>query len=54
VPGARNQLVDLEDLSDSELDRLKKEFATLRSETIIERIEKLQRRRRGPGGDADE
>jgi low affinity Fe/Cu permease len=51
VSGARNQLVDLEDLTDSELDRLKKEFATIRSETIIERIENVQRRRSVVGED---
>jgi low affinity Fe/Cu permease len=47
IAGARNQLVDLEDLTDAELDRLKSEFATLRSETIIERIEDVQKRRTG-------
>jgi low affinity Fe/Cu permease len=45
VSGARNQLVDLEDLTDAELERLKSEFATLRGDTVIERIENLQQRR---------
>jgi low affinity Fe/Cu permease len=45
VEGARNQLVDLEDLSDAELERLRKEFATLRGETIVERIEAVQKQR---------
>lgn len=31
VKGARNQLVDLEDMTDEELDRLQKEFAAFRA-----------------------
>jgi low affinity Fe/Cu permease len=45
VAGARNNLVDLEDLTDAELAQLKSEFATLRGTTVLERIEKVQKRR---------
>ena len=38
VAGARNQLVDLEDLPDSELARIKAEFARIREGMILDRI----------------
>jgi low affinity Fe/Cu permease len=53
VSGARNQLVDLEDLTDAELERLKKEFAALRSQTIVDRIETLQKRRNSMPSDSN-
>src|SRR4051812_12585440 len=42
IKGARNHLVDLEELSDEELDRLQKEFAHLRERTAEGRLEGAQ------------
>jgi low affinity Fe/Cu permease len=46
VAGARNRLVDLEDLSDEELERLKTEFRDLSHEGVLARIESARQRRR--------
>jgi low affinity Fe/Cu permease len=42
IKGARNHLVDLEELSDEELDQLQKEFARLRERTAHHRMEGAQ------------
>jgi len=42
IRGARNHLVDLEELSDEELDQLQKEFARLRERTAHHRTDGVQ------------
>jgi low affinity Fe/Cu permease len=49
--GARNTLVDLENMSDDELRELEDEFARLRRLACDEVNERAVRRRRAPGGD---
>jgi len=45
VAGARNQLVDLEDLTDAELAHLKGEFERVRKATMLERTSSIEAER---------
>jgi low affinity Fe/Cu permease len=51
---ARNEILDAENLSDEELDRLQRQFSAMRerAEGKLRRIEEHRRRRRSPGSDS--